>query len=253
MERRDFLKVGSAAAAGPALWPAKGFCATGEEAAPFISVGYLSPESDCGGHSGGGCWTPVPRTITRSENLSRGERELAKEGCRVTVHGLFPSPAAAEQNGLLTLSLEVSYEPFQPVWYRAWSYENVLAPNISHGSSFHVPITNEHGLTLGLFLRRALNGSLVETEHAVRLSPGTERGVPKLRQGTYFLGIHADASFREGRWERYEVADPGAESSEEDRWAVTARSFPGFELKPVTFPYLVLSIVSGGEEEEEMA
>jgi hypothetical protein len=259
MERREFLKIGSAAAAGPALWPAKGFStaagngAPAEEAAPCISVGYLSPESTVGDESPTGSETVGRGVIIQAENLPRGDRELVDRGCQVTVHGLYPSPKAAEQTGLVSLALEVDYEPFQPVSYRAWSYENVLAPNISHPASFHVPVTHEHGLNLKVFLRRAVKGTLAESKHTVRFTPASERGEAKLRTGTYFLGIHANASSREGKWGRYELATFDDETSEGDRWMVHGRPFPGFEPKPVNFPYLVLSIGAGGEEVEETA
>jgi hypothetical protein len=253
MERREFMKMGSAAAVGPALWPAEGFCIDACDSSPCVSVGYLPPETAAASDADGESVPSAPGPILRADNMWRGDGGLVDRGCRVTVHGLFPSPAAAEQNALLTLSLEVSYEPFQPVSYRAWSYENIFAPNVSHQTSFHVPVTQEHGLNLSLFLRRAVSGTLAESEHAVRISPGAERGMPKLRAGTYFLGIHANAATREGQWGRYQLASHDGESSEEDRWTVVRRRFPGFEPRPVGFPYLVLSVGYGGEEVEEIA
>ena len=236
--RRDFLALGSAGVAatvvaGPrsAVWsaplglpvPAAG--AFVEALSIAFVVGGEGPEDpsvDAG--------TSLSRPVD-ARALPAGDPGLAAQGVRLSIAGGF-DPWDASLRHLASVAIDVDFRPFQDNVHHAWYFDNGAMPSMAPPVSLTVPVAADAGLSLIFEFRK--DAASDAQRDRLSLTAGTERGLPKLRQGLYLLTWSGHGAGPLSAWTGcYWCAESGS---------LLRRGWRREEMMPAGFPYLVLSV-----------
>ena len=168
---------------------------------PKISVGYVDRFPDAGrALSWGERDRIVPATSVRAGEL----------GAATTVRLAGPTPGLVDDAPFAAVDLDALYPNArgdQPLRYFAWSYR-ADPRSVSSPVRFTAPV---EAMSLGFALRAVPFTGEARIADSV-LTGGTERGLPRLRPGTYLLGLG------EGIWD-----EPSRLPAAEDRaWSELA-------------------------------
>lgn len=168
MKRRAFLRVGGFGVAGLSL----GLAPAARAAGPSIAGGVDSEVRV----EFARFWEDAPIDAAR---LRSGERELAREGVRLTVYGLESKRETASDEE--DVALDVLFPPAiaggPALLFHPWSHSASRPCDTSEACSFVVPV----GAGGCLSLRAWWGGRSVPIELATDATPH----VPKLRTGLY--------------------------------------------------------------------
>lgn len=195
LDRRRFLLTSSAGLLGSAGWmgsaagaPAwSAALSTGESA----SLGYCSEDLDASGVTG------LPGRLVAAERLPAGDTALLTTGVRILVRGLEGDVEMLRGVGVRDVALKVRFPGGHD--FLAWSYGSDPVNQCGSECEFDVPIdpdgleiTTEIGVTpiFGRYRAEPL-------DVGYRLVTGSDRGVAKLRVGSYFIPLRPDSS---GSW-----------------------------------------------------
>jgi hypothetical protein len=244
--RRDFLILGTAAAAGAAATSlAAGTISTivTPAAGSILSVGFVER-------------LQADAPVVGAARFRQADAEFLRSGARVTVLGAFRPEALATAPVLIRLSAFYPYVSEQGrLPYMAWSHSldarGVL--NISGGVSFKAPLDENGTLPIavervdstpsrfgrlfavaapGTESRRPNLAALESRGNVCRLTSG-DSGDVRLREGTYFIALRRSNADRAPNWSSISI--------EGDKV-----SAPGGVLRngerPVPFEYVALSL-----------
>lgn len=236
--RRDFLALGSAGVAAtvmagspPAAWSAPlGLPVPAEGGAgEALSIAFVAggegprnPNAEAG--------TSLSRPVD-ARALPAGDPGLAGEGVRLSIAGGF-DPWDASLRNPASLAIDVDFRPFQDNVHHAWYFDNGAIPSMAPPVSLAVPVAAEAGLRLIVESRK--DAADDPRRDCLRLTPGTEPGQPKLRQGLYLLAWPDQGAGLLPVWTDCSWCA--------ERGGLVRRDWRRKELVPAGFPYLVLSV-----------
>lgn len=241
--RREFLRLGSAAAVGLAATGLSADIAAGITVPmPLLSAGFCSEMPEEIG-SGDAC------RVVAADRLRAAERHLAATGARITVHQF--RRAAAHRDLPLELSLRAYYPSFDPATGAktpviAWVWRGSAHRQFSSNrTAFTVPVDAGDALHLGIdrtietapriSILRRMSGALAtrrdeRAEIAAFAPRGGADGLP-LRRGTWLLAIRESDADAAPSWSSLHLARSGNDFA--------LRTFGGGEP---AFSYLIISI-----------
>jgi hypothetical protein len=251
--RRDFLLAGTASVVGGmtlTLPAGAAGSATAERStnSSTLSVGYWNGSAQA---LGGSHCNSIPTTVTAANRITADGINLLRHDASVMVHGLF-----GERPGPETEALEfmVHYRIGTPageqvIPFHAWHYHAGDVPRISNPARFVLPVHPDTGLSFALMHRvrvaRQTGGERVQSsETTCRLALSGTHATGGLRPGVYLFAPGDPHRPDTLNWSGL-VFLP--DNMQQGKRRLFRRTLQG--MKPVGFPYLIVSIVpsQGGE------
>lgn len=234
IHRRDFIRIGSAAAAllavgaDLAALPAK----VAEEV-PLASVGFWSAASHVGRRSRS---SRTPYLIEAQSRTAGDPSFISAAAARIAVFG-FWRPIEARQRPA-ALVLDVICETSEGrLPFHAWSFHRNAAAHASRGQRLSFTTSIDPLATLDLIVRRDA------TSQQVSLTVNPAENAIALRRGYYFLALHESDDEPKIDWTLVRLREgsiAGALDQDGDGLLVTDVGFG--EVQPVPFSYLVVLI-----------
>ncbi|HVF75252.1 MAG TPA: hypothetical protein VM938_09395 [Acidimicrobiales bacterium] len=207
LSRRAFLTgtgavLGSALLLGPNGLPRPGALARLAAAnGPRLSLGYIEGSAGLDLGEARALLTASGTRVTPASSLRSGAKELVGGLAAVRVDSLTPGAAVEQAAQLDTLVSPPRGAGSSPLPFYAWTMKAGGAG--SGPASFVTAVENEP--SLGLAFRLGGRGNWQESTAV--FTGGRDRGLPKLRPGTYLLGFDRQA------WARSRVLPPAGDPS----------------------------------------
>jgi hypothetical protein len=196
--------------------------------------------------------------VVAADSLQSGDRALQASGAFVTIRGLELSPKGLLRPPLGALGADILFDytrrgRVETVHCHAWSYACAPVENSSPAIGMQVPIDRTTGLRLVIeeqdaasgplgraiewaFFGRVANGAGTRSAE-LRFTTGRQRGLPRLRRGTYFIAAPGPHGTTRPDWGDFRF-EPSAADPQTGR---LVRPTP-FGPEPADFDYLVVTI-----------
>jgi hypothetical protein len=196
LDRREFIKAGSLAAAGLALPGPLLEAAPSPRALPVLSVGHSAGVPSAG-----------ERVRLRSaKDLLTGDPSFISQSARLRIGNFARAARFADAPGGVDLAVVFPSYGFRPEDYpqfRAWRFRHAGGRrSTSHAVSLTVPVTPADGLRM-VFLapQAAADGS--QDLSVLALDTGVGSKVMKLQRGVYVVALREADGEREPNWNRH--------------------------------------------------
>jgi hypothetical protein len=127
-----------------------------------------------------------------AEQITHGDSRLNAQGVRLHFRGIhFADDRASCDLHSLTLDLEMQVDgaAADSIPWHLWTYSNREVLNVSGDVHARVPLRDDGSL---LFTVTTHSESQSPSAHSIKLTTGSDRGVPKLRLGTYVIAVPND-------------------------------------------------------------
>jgi len=188
IDRRTFLQAATGCVAVPWLASTTSTAIASETAAiPQCLVGFIEH-----GDSGVPSLPDIASTqqrITPAEQIAEGDPRLDAQGVRLHFRGIHfaDDRASSELNSLmLDLEMQVMDAEVDSIPWHFWTYSKREVLNVSGEVIARVPLRDDGSLIFTMTMQSGLRSP---SEYQIKLTTGTERGVPKLRLGTYVIAV----------------------------------------------------------------
>lgn len=209
IQRREFLRMSAAAAAGIAasgvISPATLFASTAKDTLPLLSIGFAAGLP----HEG------EERALGHASSMFLSDPRFRMTGAKVTVAGFGqPSRSDIREGGI---ALNAVYPSGTGARFVAWTLnvrDGVRAE--SSGVGFTMPVKNNEGLRF--LVHRTGTAKLEDPtkpappdaaqQNEIALALGFSRG-PKLRRGVYVLAFRETSRDVTPSWSRLTVRNEG--------------------------------------------
>jgi hypothetical protein len=192
---------------------------------PSLPVGYWSGADDAS--------ATEQAAVVAADRLQTGDTRFARDGARLAIRGLFPQLDPVALHGLEMLTVDVAYEPYHTTPFQAWSFFNGSTPRSSSPVALTLPVDAATGLNLVVTYRTTSMPEPIAV--MARFALRDEDDTPKLRAGTYFVGL-PDQHGTFPDWQQYQVQrDDGTNGCATGALSCTASGH-------ASHPYLMLSV-----------
>jgi len=188
LDRRAFMQVSMSGIA--VQWLGASALARPVTKAPAVSrclVGFVDTldfsELDHGGHA------MTQQSVVPAERLTNGDLGLEAQGVCLRFHGIqFPEGWASESLEVLTVDLEmqVGDSAAETIPWHLWTYSNQEVLNVSGEVRANVPLRPDGSLRFSVTVQ---SRSEPPQQYQIKLTTGSEPGIPKLRTGTYCVSV----------------------------------------------------------------